>query len=546
MKPAILLVDNTLEALETASTILQQENYRIYAASTFEEAERVLELENVHLIVADIRMEDENSGDDESGLRWVAQLENQQIPKIIRTAYPSFETTRTSLNRPGGEPLAVDYVVKADGPEALLKSVQLALQKHVLINWDLEITWNGQDPYFIDSLIEPGLGDELRVSHAEEIQEIFRRLFLAHRYLRVARLLWHNDGRVALCICASEHGDELKWGSVIIGPREGMAREIEGFQNFTRRSSETSTTSLIGRAETNHFAACAYNLFAVEDISRVRSNTFLYRELQEESFAKTLEILFKPSISAWHQKTYSPHDSKSLEQLYVESLLKSEPTVIADYLTEHVRPVLQRAATLGLHLTRSSGPSRGRLIMQHGLGTMSLRDPIDALRHLPHTENPEVISIPPGIFHPDRVFFDAKDHVWFTDFAEPTLLPVLWAFVDLESKIRFDWLEMEDLDQGIEMEKRLVSAQFNKLDVEDAAPELRKALMTIQRIRSLAASIAGVQPRQYHVGIFFQALHRLTEKDPRLPTTRLELERLIHILLSAAMICSEWLYSDRS
>ena len=129
-KATILLVDNDLDFLELTREFLEREGYRVIAVARPDEARRILDQEPVALAVIDYRLTDDDDERDRSGLRLAQQC---PVPAIILTRFEEYQYARDSL-RPGrgGRRAAVDFVVKREQPEALLKSIQSVSDNTIL------------------------------------------------------------------------------------------------------------------------------------------------------------------------------------------------------------------------------------------------------------------------------------------------------------------------------------------------------------------------------------------------------------------------------
>jgi len=139
-KPIILFADNDADFLKTRAEFLRQEGYHVIEAANSTEARQRLEAGGIDLAILDIRLEDDDDEQDVSGL-WLAKetaekvptivtsgFMEQMVPKIILTGFPSYENVREALSpKVGGLPPAVDFVVKQEGPEALLAAIRRAL-----------------------------------------------------------------------------------------------------------------------------------------------------------------------------------------------------------------------------------------------------------------------------------------------------------------------------------------------------------------------------------------------------------------------------------
>ena len=114
-KPKILIADNVESVAKTYAEYLGLYGYQVKQVTTPEECQQVLDEERIHLAIFDLRMRDDSDEKDISGLT-LAQQSNPRIPKIILTAFPSWEMVRESLRLgENGLPPAVDFASKLSG-----------------------------------------------------------------------------------------------------------------------------------------------------------------------------------------------------------------------------------------------------------------------------------------------------------------------------------------------------------------------------------------------------------------------------------------------
>lgn len=138
-QPRILIVDNNKDYLDAAQKFFEAQGYFVLNASSPDEARPIFQQEPLDLAILDIRLIDNDDEKDTSGLE-LAKQSNPAVPKVMLTDYPSFQTVREAFSPVhNGGPLAVGYIAKAEGLEALLESVRLALlplppvfEKHLL------------------------------------------------------------------------------------------------------------------------------------------------------------------------------------------------------------------------------------------------------------------------------------------------------------------------------------------------------------------------------------------------------------------------------
>ena len=136
----LLLADNNADYRSSLLPLLRLEGYEVEEADSVESAIKKLETMPVDLALIDLRLTDDTDDHDISGLEVAKRAGERRIPAIIITAYPSVETTRLALRARGADPsLAVDYVLKRPGPDALLASIAAVLRQRQEPNYDLVV-----------------------------------------------------------------------------------------------------------------------------------------------------------------------------------------------------------------------------------------------------------------------------------------------------------------------------------------------------------------------------------------------------------------------
>lgn len=138
-KPVILLADNDPDFLKVRRSFLEENGYKVYPASTLLEVRKLIEDNLIDVIVTDLRLTDDRDEKDTSGLLLAKEVDSL-IPKIILTRYPTYKGVREALGpHMKGLPLAVDFIAKQEGPEALIAAVKRAIEHHFRINPSLQI-----------------------------------------------------------------------------------------------------------------------------------------------------------------------------------------------------------------------------------------------------------------------------------------------------------------------------------------------------------------------------------------------------------------------
>jgi len=523
----LLLVENDPLFLTTRAQFLRAQHYRVFEAGSVKEAERLLQDSWIHLAILDIRLEDDNDDKDVSGLLLAKKETYRHIPKIILTGHPTYEAVRFALGPMlDGLPPAVDFLSKLEGLEAMLQAIENVFARHVRINWGLVIQRSEHHPIILPhlvSLIEPGLEDEYLAQRAEELGELLRCLFFEQRQINLARLLWQRQGRIALVIVAFQEEGLPESFVVVCGQNRSMAEAARRYRASAPRAPGGIGTVLSLQAETTHFAAHAYAL-AGADLENVQTLAELYHTGPEKSFHAALEGLVQQTLSVWHQEKRVREDTKTLDVVYRERLQWSQAGFSPTAFTERVQRLIHQLPTLGLHIENTSNT----LTLRYHGQAFSYPNPLPMLYRASPIGQPVLLTNTPGILSGENILADTHGRTWLTDFAEAGLAPVLWNAVALEATIRFDWVKTDDLQALHDMEQCLVDSPFSKLDMRDVEPVLRKPVRTIQTLRRLVIHEVGTDIAPYHLGLLFQATHRLTSFNPAVKLAKNELTRIAH------------------
>jgi len=462
----ILFADNDPDFLETRSESLEKAGYKIVKATSVAEAEKYLREMWTPIAILDIRLENDDDDKDASGLTLVNADFTRSITKIILT---NFKTPLArDLVRAGqrGRPLAIDIVEKQEGPDALLRVIHEALTYHIHINWSLTLDWRATSAFDLVSRIEPGLEGERLLNRAEELEDLFRRLFYEKDRVRIDRMLWQRDGRVALAVFAFK-GAAVDSFVVVCGENARVVEEAVRYNGFAPKAHSETSTTLADKAETTHFAANAYSL-GPTDLETVRALGEVYRAGDKKVFTQAITTLFEKTLSAW-QGAPAPA-KRALEELYREQL-----GLTAERISPQAIQARWEVLTRYLPELKKTIPNP---------------EPIITL--LQSAKQPTLTIKSPGMLTGENIFVDANSRAWLTDFAEAGDAPQFWNFVALEFAIRFDWVEEKELQHLRDIEDRLLDdSRFGRPDPSSLHPSAQKVVRALQPLRRLAARAVG-------------------------------------------------------
>jgi len=251
MQKTILFMDNNAEFLDVHSRLLEYANYNVFKAYSIEEAEKKLNQEHIHMAVFDIRMIDDDDENDISGLLMAKKEEYRYLPKIIFTAYPDYEYVREALGFKDGYQPAIDFLSKDEGIDKLIETVDRAFEKHVHVNWNMNIKFDDSEHLSFQKLSSIFSDSDtcLLENRKIEIQELFKRLFYKKSGINIEKILWQRQKEGRICIMVSADSEQFKvvFGLNIPGSQQGIASCKELDSDIKQYS-----------ASTLHFSAMAY------------------------------------------------------------------------------------------------------------------------------------------------------------------------------------------------------------------------------------------------------------------------------------------------
>jgi DNA-binding response OmpR family regulator len=527
------MADNDQLFLDTSVEFLRNAGYEVLTAITFEEARQVLGDTWVHLAIVDLRLIDDEDERDTSGIT-IARDVAPAIPKIILTSYPGWTSVRDALTPASA---AVDYIAKQEGIDVLLRRVKEVLEKHVTINWDLSVEWVEGDALSMAAHIEPWTTRELMLNRAGELEDLLRSLFLNVSHIRIAELLWRDDGRVAVKVVVFGAAQPIKAFVVTCGRADETLVTVRRFFEYVPRSLGSPIEHLESR-QTVHFAGIKQAFPG----SKAESVETLRRVFQgsEKRCAISLAGLFGV-LAKWQHGQRIVDKERDLRAAYIDELAWTGHALDLDQIEMCVSRVINQMPALGLSAQRGSERTEFRL----GKETYAYRDAVHAMeRDLPNA-GPAVLTYSPGLAVMDGVLVDPGGRAWLTEFSGTGPCPVYWNYITVEAAIRFDWHEPQPVEWLHEFERELVNTDLGRLSSQSVEMPLRKSVRLIQAVRRFAVHEVGGDTVQYHFGMLFQMAKRLQQFQGSVSLTPTELTRFAHLVI-AASLTAEYLFEDVS
>jgi DNA-binding response OmpR family regulator len=533
MRKIILLMDNYPPILDVLARLLELAGYQILRAPSLEEAEEQLKTKYIHLGIFDIRMEDDNDANDISGLVLARKDAYRSLPKIILTAHPTLELMHDALV----VYQVVDFVAKDKGPTVLMQATEQVFTKYVHINWNLLIHFEEGDSFFyLVSKVDSDIQSDYLMERASELEGLFRTLFFDYTQITLGRLFASNQGRVLLEVFAYKNGHRAGQFVVSCGQKQAVQKEDQHYETLVPKVISKGSTGRQMMAETLHFAATAYTLIGIDCEEAMTFRAF-YQNRPVEEILTCLDHLYKMELAQWHRSRFSS-GVQTLSELCLNWLGLNGEKCTPEILEHHTKAICHEtlAASLIPHLTYSS--TERTFWLSDDIAAPYL-DPVSRIREVQSIGSVSALcGVTHGRLDVDAVLVDSRAETWLTNFEQVGNWPLLCDFVLLETTIKVELLKGQDLHARYALEKQLLNSNELKvtLTTEEFSAELHNVFRIIERIRELAANLAGAELTSYLCALFFCTIRRLTAYDLGRSYTQRELIPYAHSLLIASMI----------
>lgn len=545
MQEIILFMDNNPRFLEVQSRLLEQLGYKVLRALTLAEAEEKLTKERIHLAIFDIRMEDEDDGQDISGLLLAQNKAFQPIPKIILTAHTdSRDTYKYARDVLGptedGLPPAVNFIGKDEGPETLIQAVERAFRQYVHINWNLVIRWEKAGSFaHLAEFIAPTASTHQRQQVALEIEDLFRKLFSTYDQITLGRPLFAGNGQVILELFAYPQARGEEQYVLACGDRQCMTAEAERYEQFIRRQSSTGRLEKVESEQTVHCAVVAYTLTGTK-LEDVKPFQAFYQSTPIDAVHQALNHLFGTVLKPWHKTAPSVKRLTTVQEWIQEWLASTTEMLVPTTLTEPMATLCRAISEQGL---ASVDYRLEKLSVAFGYQPAHLfTNPITYLAKTPLLPG---LSTHYGITHGqlrhDTLLVNSQQQTYLVHFSQTAYAPLLRDFVSLELSVKVDLLDTLDLQLRYELERRLflMTTLEQTINTDALPPELSKALSTVRQIRQMAAAQVDTAIIPYLLGLCIETLKRLVQFEPTRRYNRRELAGFAHCYMMAAMLCDK-------
>lgn len=528
----ILIVDDKQRWRDLLRETLERGGYRADTAGTIDEARRLLAASFYHLLVLDIRMEDDNDANVEGMdlLRSVNELGGADAIKVIMlSAYGTKEQMREAFRDRHVE----DFLTKEDFDDIeFLKQVRAIFAERIQVNFGLSINWQkvaGPQQMVLNMRVggerigrdtpEP----KLRAA-AEELDDLLCRLFHQCDSLLVQPL---TAGRSDAGVLLTERFDASGSAPPVVA-KFGDAREIRAehahFKQYIEgRIGGGRTTSVIDTPRfTPRLGGIVYSMLGASS-ERFESFESFYQRAGADQIKTVLQRLFFDTCRAWY-------DNPGVRRVHN---LTEEYLATLGYNAERLERVLDE---------RFKGVQGRQKLQFRALGSEhQFTNPIPLLGLQPFLRS-TLVCTTHGDLHAQNILVDSDLHAWLIDFLRTGPGHILRDVACLDTAVRIQLLAADEasLEERWALERGLAGvSRFSDLDrlpptLPTANQKLRKAYEVSLYLRQLARQIIlrGEDFSEYLIATFYYALNLI--RFYALPTVQRE-----HALLAASLLADQ-------
>lgn len=528
----ILVVDDEERWRIELSHTLHQAGFQVDSVGTAVEALDRLRETFYHLLILDIRMENNDPSNTE-GMVLLKELDQQNVgigtatQVIMLSAYGTPDQMRTAFR----DFKVADFASKDDFNNLeFAKQVQQLFIDQAQFNPELSIYWHdtiSPDQVVLDLKLNGTQIKENRSLQARlktELDDLLCRLFGQAYEIMVKPLQAGYSGAGILWVQPA-YSNTGNGQAVVVkfGDFRKIDREWRNFQEFVQPFiGGHRSTAAINLKRTSLLGGIVYSFLGTADNQLQDFETFYRHETDVAKITAVLDCLFFDTCANWYANA---------GQLHFCDLTKDYLNIIGTSFE-----TLQEIVTTDLTSVEGDQTLQFRLLNNSRM----FRNPILAIaqRRLMRST---YLCVTHGDLNPRNILVDQTGHTWLIDFQHTGQSHILRDIAHLDSIIRFELLPAETatLAERFELEQALSSIDhFEELELlqttfSSANPALAKAFAISIHLRKLAHQLINRNPHadleEYHIASLYLALNTIR-------FTSLSLLQREHALLSASVL----------
>jgi CheY-like chemotaxis protein len=501
-------VDDLADWREVLGDTLRKGGFYVDTVATVAEALQHLEETFYHLLVLDVRMENQNP-DNIDGLTLLDEIKqrglNQATKVIMLSAYGTPEQMRVTFK----DYEVLDFVPKDNFNNLhFLENVQQIFATKVKNNLNLDTLWQqGSTPEqailnmkVAGTHVKPGSPLFQRI--IAELDELLCSLFCEAESILVQPLVPGLSGTRVLQV--RPFFPDGAGQSVVV--KFGNAYRIEEEHNNFWRYVQPyiggrRCTTIRNVRRTPYLGGIVYTLIGMANDQLENFGSF-YRQATVTQIARVIDDLFLNTCSPWYANPGVLHAHN----------LTADYQQLFGYTPELLE--LAIASILG------SAQKMDTLTFKSLTDTRSFTNPMHTVTESPIIL-PTYLCTTHGDFNQNNILVDSDEHVWLIDFQGTGRGHILRDVAMLDSTIRFQLLKENEatLEECLMMEEMLNSiTRFSHLPqltnrLLTQNPALLKAYDTIVHLRRIAYKLIAQNPydniNEYYAALLYNALNAL-------------------------------------
>lgn len=522
-KAKALVVDDEPTWLEIFTELLQELDIEVVNATNYNDAITQINQNYFHLIVSDVRLVDEDDNNTQ-GLEIISYINEiglgDVVTKIVITGYGTVLMSRQSFKEYG----VFDFISKK-GPDGkgfseddFKQTITSALHKKVGINTNLVIEYvHGLSLNEMVSKLERSCGDVQSEILRWELSDLIRKLFPDANSVILSPV---SGGHSRSGVVKAEpiYDDKGQASALIL--KYGLVKEIEqeaeNYNDIKRFTGGKRYTTLERKERTRLLGGIVYSL-----VEKTCSFNDYFPANNSASICSVLDDLFTRTCRKWYENR-KPRRTRNLLELYWEPADTKYNELKACFQHMYSRYINKRHITFPHLEGKFTNPLYHDFVEDK---------PIYLPVHM---------AITHGDLHGENLLIDRDNHTWMIDFYRTGDGHIFRDIVALETTIKFQLFQEDDLKVLYQFEKcvqepKKFTGVFDRSNFKNSE-DANKAFDAIECLRNFAGRV--VQPsedmRDYYAGLFYQTLNLI-----RYYQILQFKQRKYYILLSAAMLCEK-------
>lgn len=506
-RPGRVLILDDLERWRTElREALAETAYTVETAATRSEATALFDRQVFHVLVLDVRLEDEDPRN-EGGMVWLRELgvagRGNAFRIIMCSGYGTQHWSREAFSKFRVE----DFLDKGSFSDLeLVELVEGCFRNKLQINLDLEIFWQkGMGPEAaVNNLLVGGERVKAETDRAkllgDELEDLLCRLFHDARSVVLEPLTPGLSGAGVLLARPGYAGGSGLPVVVKFGDDHQIEQEHENFRTFVRPFlGGGRRTTVLDLRRTPRLGGLLYSFLGTAG-DRLADFAAFYQAAETSAVLGVIDELFGETFAQWYS-----------------NLGQVEPLDLTEFYCNMLGLESERLESDIRILKGVQGEKR--LTFNRLQEKFSVPNPVENLQN-DHWILPTYSCTTHGDLHPHNILIDADHHSWLIDFQRTGPGHVLRDLIQLDCAIRFSLLGPREanLEQRLDLERALLDeATFPVFGTEPAVQlkneALQKAYRTCRHLRAwagrLVSSHRAASPRELHIGASYFALNYL-------------------------------------